>query len=200
VTLIDATRFPGPFGVSERTKRQLALADAVVLTKTDLVDVLQTGEALEAIRVENPSAPILHGTLSDDHLQSMLGLRADGSRGATELLAHGLLEHEHPHTLVTALPRPLNRERFEAFLRALPPEVLRAKGFITFDTEPTIHLFQYVVPGQVSVTPFETAARREPAGTIEDATGNRYGVFIGTAIDEEAILAGIDACLAEPIT
>lgn len=192
VTLLDLTRFPDPAGERPRVKRQIALADLIVLTRLDLVDADCVSAARAAIRLENPSVPIVDHEIDDADLAGLLRLDASHDRGLDALLADGLLPHEHPHTLSVTLPNVLSDERFRAFLSRLPPTILRAKGFVALDVDSSLHVFQFVEPSSVSLKPFSFT----PRDGLAIATGpeSPFGVFIGSAIDVDQLRAELDAC------
>lgn len=192
VTVLDLTRYPESAAGDERVRRQVSLADALILTKADLAGGGQVPAALDAIRSQNTFAPAFPAPLSQDDLAALLALASRGERSLDDLLDGGLLEHEHPHTLSLLLPHALRRERFEAFLRALPTTVLRAKGFVALDVEPALHLFQYVEPGTVSITPFRIAPR--PGLTLASGPDAPFAVFIGAALDPAQLAADLAAC------
>lgn len=65
VTTFDATFGERTLAGEPTSVSQLALADAVVLTKTDLADAAQIARALEAIRAVNPSAAVHHAVAGE---------------------------------------------------------------------------------------------------------------------------------------
>jgi len=58
VTVVDAVNAERTLAISDEAARQIAVADRIVLTKTD---VAPAAPAIDAIRTLNPSAPILLG-------------------------------------------------------------------------------------------------------------------------------------------
>lgn len=59
VATVDATQTPGQIARHREARRQIALADRLILTKTDLIAPETAAAATEAIRAHNPAAPIL---------------------------------------------------------------------------------------------------------------------------------------------
>jgi G3E family GTPase len=59
----------------------------------------------------------------------------------------------HPMATTVRLPGPLNRQRLLAWIKTLPKELERAKGFFRFQKEPELQEFQYAPPGQSTITP-----------------------------------------------
>ena len=195
ISVIDLTRYPTPLGSDPLVQRQVALADAIVLSKVDLVDAARVATATDAIRAENPSAAIHAGPVAELDVAPLLeiGVRHEAALGVA--LADGPPGHSLPHTISLSLPRKLSRQRFAAFLETLPAAILRAKGFVALDVEPALHTFQYVEPGFVHVIPFHVAQR--PGVVMSAGPTTPYGVFIGTTIDETWLRAALQACAVE---
>ena len=123
-------------------------------------------------------------------------------------------EHDHGITSVTYQSRrPLDGEKFHAFLLGgLPPGLLRAKGFFWLHGQPADIGFLSIAGGQVKRDFVGTwAAELRERGVITEAElpaaakarwvepgGDRRQelVFIGTGLDEAALRAALDACLA----
>ncbi len=195
ISVIDLTRYPDPLRANPLVGRQVALADAVVLSKVDLVDEARLVAARDAIREQNPSAPMLAGPISELDVGPLLEIGVRHQSALEAALVDGPPGHDLPHTRTIPLPRKLSRERFAALLRGLPPTILRAKGFILLDAEPSLHTFQYVEPGFVHIVPFQVA--RRPGVVMASGPTAPYGVFIGTTVDEAWLRAALDACAVE---
>jgi G3E family GTPase len=58
----------------------------------------------------------------------------------------------HPVATTVRLPGPLSRRRFLSWIKTLPKELERAKGFCRFAGEPALHEFQYAQPGQITIS------------------------------------------------
>jgi G3E family GTPase len=69
----------------------------------------------------------------------------------------------HPITTTIRLPSPLNRQRFLAWLKTLPKELERAKGYFRFKGEPELQEFQYAPPGQAAIAPVMLLDEPDPA-------------------------------------
>jgi len=59
----------------------------------------------------------------------------------------------HPIATTVPLPGPLNRRRFLVWIKTLPKELERAKGYFRFAKEPELQEFQYALPGQATIRP-----------------------------------------------
>ena len=69
----------------------------------------------------------------------------------------------HPIATTILLPGPLNRQRFLAWIKTLPKELERAKGYFRFAKEPELQEFQYALPGQATITPLTLLDEPDPA-------------------------------------
>lgn len=190
--VVDVTRYPEPQRMDPLVQRQVALADAIVLSKTDLVDEARVIAAVAAVQEANPGVPQFRQDLTDDDVVVLLDATVRRESTLAELLLGGPPGHPLPHTLTLDLRRRLSRGRFEALLRALPPTILRAKGFVMLDAEPSLHTFQYVEGGFVHLAPFV----RRPGLISAAAPAAPYGIFIGTQLDRDWLTSQIEACVA----
>ena len=93
----------------------------------------------------------------------------------------------HPIATTIRLRGPLNRQRFLSWVKTLPKELERAKGFFRFAKEPELQEFQYAQPSQATITP--VMLLDEPEQAI---------VLIGRGYDVERYEAELSACV-EPI-
>jgi G3E family GTPase len=69
----------------------------------------------------------------------------------------------HPIATTVPLPGPLNRRRFLAWIKTLPKELERAKGYFRFAKEPELQEFQYALPGQATIAPLTLLDEPEAA-------------------------------------
>ncbi len=69
----------------------------------------------------------------------------------------------HPIATTVPLPGPLNRQRFLAWIKTIPKELERAKGYFRFAREPELQEFQYALPGQATISPLMLLDEPEPA-------------------------------------
>jgi G3E family GTPase len=90
----------------------------------------------------------------------------------------------HPIATTVRLPGPLNLERFLHWMKTLPSELERAKGFFRFAKEPELQEFQYAPPGNATITPI----------TLLDEP-NHAIVLIGRGYDQARCQAELLGCL-----
>jgi G3E family GTPase len=169
ITVVDAVNAGATLDQHMESVKQIAVADRIVLTKTDLL-----GEDQEAVRrlrarlrALNPAAPILDAAAGEATPRSLIGCglfdperkipdvkrwlaeEAYGSQGQ-----HGSHEHHHDHdrnrhdarirafTLTSDVPIPAaSFEMFIDLLRSLHgPKLLRLKGIVKIAEEPELPL------------------------------------------------------------
>jgi G3E family GTPase len=92
----------------------------------------------------------------------------------------------HPIAITVPLPGPLNRQRFLAWIKTIPKELERAKGYFRFGSEPELQEFQYALPGQSTITPV----------TLLDEP-NPVLVLIGRGYDLDRLQDGLLATVEE---
>lgn len=130
LTLVDATTFGDePAAEAAATiDHQLAAADLVVLTKTDEADAAQLRAARERLARCCPGTPVataLHGDLPADVVL--------GQRTGRDLRSGPPVPWTHNAAYESwslSSPHPLDAVRTNAFLAALPANLVRAKGVL----------------------------------------------------------------------
>jgi cobalamin biosynthesis protein CobW len=197
IAVVDALDFERHQEASDVAREQIAVADFVVLNKTDLVDADRVASVEAAIRALNDRAlvvrthhgivdpDVLFGTAARSHLER---LRAAGSPStALPTVRHAHLDRDNVSAFAYSSRHPFVRSQFEAFLESLPKTVYRAKGLVRFTDSEWSALFNFTC-GRAE---FEW---REPAGP--DFVGS--AVFIGAGVDahRETLSRQLDACLA----
>ena len=188
VTVVDTAKFEvmremlGEFYGS-----QVAHADIVLLNKVDLA----SPEQLAAVRAEvaklNPGARIV----TTEHCGVDAGLVL-GALSGWEPSQHEGGHHHHHHghhgghpdfeSEVLDAAGPVARAALESFFAGLPPEVLRAKGFMVVDGAASLVQF---TAGQLEITP--TTLDRVP-----------QMVFIGRDLDRAGLAASFAFAGAAP--
>jgi len=214
VTVVDARAWQTAWRVSRAARRQITAADFLVISKSDLVSPRSLARLRARLGKFNPRAVVLLGAGAQAFAGSQLILAtsaaatsaagrgaaaapgesaratAGESAGATAPGGRGHLEDEHIETFSWRSTCGVDRNAFERALRALPPSVLRAKGFVRGPHDSAAWLFQ-VVCGRVEMTAFEGGERIAPGV---------QGVFIGPGIAaaRDVIEAHLAACETIP--
>lgn len=198
VTVADPKNFPRLSKVLEKiVRRQVQFADAVFISKTDEATPDQIAEIQQTIARLNPHAPVwagIQGQVPDDadyrwlfteEASETLTAKRAAMRASVDALSDEEYQtHRDFHTLSCRLVRPLEREKFETFLRHLPPEILRAKGFIRFVNDPQLWVVMFV-NGDIYLRPAQLSPAPE-----------EHLVFIGSMLDHARIAAELTACEA----
>jgi G3E family GTPase len=193
--LLDRVRVTGMITVADPTQeltagrspltaeRQFALADLVIINKVDLVAPGAVVALVTQVRAYNPGVRLIE-TSHCVVPAALLSPFLDGTRATTRPASGPAPDHEHPPVRTLALPLPLmlDRDRFEQWLRALPPAVLRAKGFVRFAPADRLHIFQ-----------FATGVRQITAVALEPPPDG-IAILIGTALDEAGLRGDLAAC------
>jgi G3E family GTPase len=146
VTLVDAVNAPGQLVQFTEPVKQVALADRLVVTKSDLVGEKQLAALMNRLREINPKAPVKVAFNGEVELSFLVdvGLRRANARleeverwlGAGEEDEHGHA-HRHDETVqnfVLRFDRPMPWEAFTQCLEVLTalrgPDLLRVKGLV----------------------------------------------------------------------
>lgn len=140
VTLVDAFHGTSQLIQYREAKEQVAVADLIVLNKTDLSEEPQRSNLREWLRGLNPTAPIVAATHGDVALDTILDIGGFNLAAKAHILGEAD-DHDHVHdTDITAISireeRPLDRGKFARWLAELVAmegvDLLRYKGIISF--------------------------------------------------------------------
>jgi G3E family GTPase len=171
LTLVDAVNGPTTLREYNEAARQVALADRIVLTKSDLIDAsdrpTRMSALVEALRALNPTASLVDGAAGEfgpadlvalDSHANWLDVEASSSSGVRGALPAA--EDVNPATVhspaigayALRLSRPVDARAFTSFLdllrAALGPRLLRIKGLVALAEHPeqplVIHGVQHV--------------------------------------------------------
>jgi len=207
VTLVDAAAVQEDWGRSRAMRRQVAAADVVILNKADLAGAEGLERARGFVATLHPGArtfPCIRGRVP---LSLVMGagsrrqFRGERGRAAVspgELSAEAGMEataeakgHMEEDGVVTAsfrCGRALWLGAFQHFLQALPPDVLRVKGFVRFCDLPG-RTFTLQMCGRR----YECTAG-DAGGTLSAAGDGAALVLIGPEIDREGLLEALEKC------
>lgn len=202
VTLVDADQIRAQVRVSEMAPMQIEFANMILLNKVDLVAPEDLIIIEEGLRKLNPYAPILRCSHGNVDLRLLLDVgafkmddrfTAEAARWLADEAAH---DHDHHHghlddeaiTTVSFVTRePFDEKRLEAFWGELPETCFRGKGVLNIAGYAERCVF-HQVGARVLVEvqrPWREGEERE----------SRL-VFIGKALDSEAICAKLRRCAA----
>lgn len=189
-------------------KEQIRCASQLLLNKVDRLEADERMQAEQLMRETNGYAPIaatVRCAVDERWLEAIVSGSGGAVKTAAHESGASAGEHAHAHehshacgpdcnhdhdhrhvheshahvmSLTHFLTNPVDSHSFEAFLRALPDNVYRAKGVVTFRDSETASrfLFQYAY----KETDF---IRINPQGKVNDVA-----VFIGEHFSREAVL------------
>ena len=174
VTLVDAVNGAGQLQAHAEPAKQIALADRVFITKSDLATAAQVEELRQAVAEINPGAAVsllVDGEVDPAQLTNLglasaragtatlrfLGepLQGEGSGGQARLGRRSPLHDASIRTLSMRFEEPFNWTSFSSALELLAtlrgPDLLRVKGIVNVDGRPVVvqgvqHIFHPPVP------------------------------------------------------
>jgi G3E family GTPase len=174
VTTVDAVNGLSQFERHTESIQQAAIADRLVLTKTDLADEATIANLLIQIRQINPDAPVILAAESDLDAHALL----DQGRGASGFSADAPHDNSHGERIrsfVVTVQEPMDWTAFGVWLTMLlnrhGDKVLRVKGILNLAGEGApvaIHGVQYLVHNPVHMTAWPDADRRSRIVFIVD--------------------------------
>jgi G3E family GTPase len=147
VTLVDAVNAPGQLTQFSEPVKQVALADRLVVTKSDLVAEQPLSDLTERLREINPRAPLRNATDGEIELAFLVdvGLRrthADLEEverwlGTDEEHEHGHRHDENVQTFALRFDQPMSWAAFTQCMDVLTalrgPDLLRVKGLVNVE-------------------------------------------------------------------
>jgi G3E family GTPase len=140
-TLVDAVNGLSTLTARPESARQIALADRLVIAKSDLLPPLERAQALATLRRAlgglNPTAPILDGAAAEFGPAEFLAEPA--ARSVVDSGA-GSGHTNRVRTFVFRSDEPVDRQAFTLFLSLvasmLGPRLLRLKGLVALSDNP----------------------------------------------------------------
>ena len=192
VVVVDAVEFEATRLRHAELDDHVAMADVVLLTKTDLVSPEVTARVAEACRGLNAWAPVVPAARGRVDARLLFEQRPREQRQLT--LGELVEEHdhgEHLHAVYDAVEfrsaAPLDPRRFVEFLAARPSGVFRMKGFLRFAVEgfPQRYLLHTV----------GAAVRFERGGWPRGSDRASELVLIGAGLDADTLVAQLQACV-----
>jgi G3E family GTPase len=193
--LADATSFLTHEKDFPALRRQLAFADAVFLTKTDLVDRAAAQAVRERLADLKPGVKVFD---TADRLpwSALFEVSAPGEGPETpgtsaepkrRFFQGG--KHHDAEVLEYTSDAPLDPDRLREVFATLEPGILRAKGVVRL-ADPTSAKYKYLV--QYTGTQKQLYSRRWTPGEPRRTTL----VFLGSTFDAPALRSRLDACAA----
>ncbi|MFF0058073.1 CobW family GTP-binding protein [Streptomyces microflavus] len=204
VEVVDAAEFDATRERHPEIDRHLAVADLVVLNKTDRVgEAEQDRLRKRVVELSGPAAVIaaVHGRI-DPELLFDPALRPDGEEKIRQLTFEDLLREEaghahedHLHAAYESVDftsdTPMDPRRFMAFLDSRPEGLYRIKGFADFGAGDRDNKYALHAVGRF--------LRFVPQPWTRGEQRLTQLVMIGSGIDAGALRDGLAACRAEPL-
>jgi G3E family GTPase len=221
VTVADAKHLLGSLKDSPEAQEQIGFADVILLNKTDLVSKAELADVEAHIRAINPHATI-HKTQRCDialdrvldrgafDLDRILSLDPEFLEGHDHDHDHDHDHHDHDHdhdhhhhhhhhhdlegqgvSSVSLRMGTLDPKKFFPWIERLTqeqgPDILRLKGILSMKDDDE----RYVVQGVHMIL----EGNHQRKWHADEKRESRL-VFIGRKLDEKALKAGLEACLA----
>src|SRR5450432_2908288 len=193
ITVVDAEQIAHQMKETETAREQIAMADFILLNKTDLVDEARLAEVEKQIAELNPQAETFRTNHSQVNLKELLDMNAfDVDRKlAVDPQFLDELEHRHHSDIASmsfVFDKPFNIDRFESFVQELSTreKVYRSKGIIAIAGNPRRAIFHGV---NNRFTIFWDRLWNK------DETRTSQLVFIGKKLDRDAIERELMGCL-----
>jgi G3E family GTPase len=206
VTTVDAVNGDGQLDQQPESLQQAAMADRLVLTKTDIADQAAVEQLTQRLAALNPGAPILRAVQGAVDAEALFDVGLYDPKRREANLARWLREeaygeHGHDHDVnrhgdirafCITRDQPLSWPAFRAWLEALTSlrgaDLLRLKGVVNVAGEDT----PIVLHGVQHVFHPPTRLKAWPAG---DDRRTRL-VFIARNIEKAAVEKSLEAALA----
>ncbi len=152
ITVVDAEQIQKQMADSETARDQIAMADFVLLNKTDLVTGERLGELENEIRSLNPHTRVFRTNKSQVNLKQLLDMNAfdvDHKLAVDPDFLNELKEGRHHDDIVShafQFDKPFEVEKLENFVQRLSEEekVFRSKGIVWIAQNPRRAVFHGV--------------------------------------------------------
>ncbi|MFP5313448.1 MAG: CobW family GTP-binding protein [Actinomycetes bacterium] len=162
--------------VGDTVSRQMAAADLLVLTKTDLSSTAQLADSLRCGLETASTTQVLFSAGGDITLASLLGSGGKPS-GAPRRPAGGP-HREHPpghgdlhRQLTVSMNAPVERGSLFRILESLPRSVVRAKGILRLQQSPRDKTVVQYAAGRLSINGAGVWKEHEPSQMVFIAAG-----------------------------
>ncbi len=194
ITVVDAEQIAQQMQDTETAREQIAMADFLLLNKTDLVDEAHLTTTEEVIRKLNPHATIFRTNQSQVNLKELLDMNAFKLDRKIEIDPEFLneLRQRHHHDIESfsfEFDRPFVIEKFEFFIQELSEKekVYRSKGFLSITGNPRRAIF-HGVNNRFTIM-WDRLWEKEEKRVSQL-------VFIGKGLKEASIRGQLEKCLA----
>ncbi|WP_332695258.1 GTP-binding protein [Halalkalibacter lacteus] len=150
----------------ELIAEQVKHADIIVLNKVDCISKKCQKSIKEELRSINPTGKIISAEFANIDFRTVTSLERKERVKHEKVHA---IQHLHMKTYIHTFLHPISEKLFEDFLRTMPDNIYRIKGYTRFTGNPDTLLFQYAYG-----MPFHTYSGLKMNNTL---------VFIGDDLD-----------------
>ncbi len=196
VTMVDAKHAPQQLNEHHEAQEQVAFADRILITKTDVAKPEEVTALRKRLVQMNPRAKIgeaHHGQASIDDVLDIRGFKLDA---ILEIEPDFLTDVEHEHdddvtSFVFRETRPLDLDRIEGFISAIVqvygPQLMRYKGVLQIQDVDRRVVFQ----GVHMLMGSDLGELWKPDESRESKL-----VFIGRDLPKDILIKGLTECVA----
>lgn len=196
VTIVDAKRWQKRWWHNALEVNQTRTATHMYVNWTDSVPQERIASVENGIRALNPHAVLTSPSAFADDLERLaVSSAGETARPAPQMPgsrqhgndAHTHHEHTHEHpfaSVVLGLPAVVPRDAFLEFVRALPREVVRAKGLVRFADDPDAMFVWNRIDGR-KVMSLDRS--------VPHATAQPLALFIGVGLPSEDLRARVES-------
>ena len=194
ITVVDAEQIEKQMKETETAREQIAMADYLLINKTDLVSPEQLEKLEKKVHELNPHAQQFRTSHSQVPLKSLLDIHAFDLERKLEADPDFLdeLKSRHHHDIISfsfTFDRPLVVEKFELLVGDISEreKVYRSKGFLWLQGNPRRAIFHGV--NNRFTLMWDRLWEKDEKRTSQI-------VFIGRNLDEQKLRKEIETCLA----
>ena len=195
VTVVDALHAPAQLDEFHEAQEQVAFADRLLMSKSDLVSAAEGERLRQRLARINPRARITAVNFGATPLQNLLDIAGFSLDGILDIEPGFLDEDHHEHddavqSFVFTSAAPFDPDRLQAFFRATiaahAKDLMRYKGIVAFQGLAHRVVFQgvHMVMGSDAGRAWEPGAPR-PSKLV----------FIGRSLPEAALREQLEQCL-----
>lgn len=193
ITVVDAEQIEKQMESVETAREQIAMADFILLNKTDLVGEPDLVRVEAKARELNSHAQIFRTNQSQVNLKELLDMNAfnlDRKLAADPEFLNELNQRHHHeiNSISFEFDVPFNVEKFEYFVQELSERehIFRSKGFLQIAGNPRRAIFHGVNNRFTILWDRLWEAKEKRASQL---------VFIGKHLDEKRLRSQIESCL-----
>ncbi len=134
-------------------RRQIEVADVLIVNKIDLIDIKTTNKIEKVIRKQNPQSKLIFTTQSEIDMDLVFNNsrlhQSQPNKKHSHQHSHDHEDHHHHHGRVQTHTISINKNvqikksRIEKLLKKWNSDLLRVKGYMTVDSSNQMYLLQF---------------------------------------------------------